>query len=262
VRIKMQVSTLLGVTIGVITLVGGMILKGANPLALVNPAALVIIFVGTAAALLNSFPMSDFAKIVTMFRLIVFGGRSEKKELIARQFINFAQTVRKDGLLALENAKVEDQFTKVGLSLVVDGVEVEIVDEILESQIEALEGRHKLGSTIFAQAGMYAPTLGVLGAVIGLISALGNLNDVEALGHAIAAAFVATLFGIFSGYVLWHPFANKLKQISRAEVDERRMIIEGIKALQAGDNPRIMQIKMLSFLPGKKQEKLMKELGG
>jgi chemotaxis protein MotA len=258
----LQISTLLGIIVGVITLIGGMILKGSDPAALLNPAALVIIFVGTAAALMNAFPMGDFAKIMVMFRILFFGGRGDRKEQIARQFISFAQTVRKDGLLALEGVKVEDPFLKVGLSLIVDGVEVETVDAVLENQIETLESRHKLGATLFAQAGMYAPTLGVLGAVIGLIAALGNLNDVEKLGHAIAAAFVATLFGIFSGYVLWHPFSNKLKTISRAEVEEKRMMMEGIKALQAGENPRIMQIKMLAFLPEKQQVRLMAEFGG
>ena len=106
---------------------------------------------------------------------------------------------------------------------------------------------------------MYAPTLGVMGAVIGLVAALGNLNDIEKLGHSIAAAFIATLFGIFSGYVLWHPFSNKLKQMSAKEVEIKRMIISGIKAIQNGESIYVIQERMLAFLPEKDREILRKE---
>ena len=102
---------------------------------------------------------------------------------------------------------------------------------------------------MFTQAGTYAPTLGVLGAVIGLIAALGNLADIDKLGHAIAAAFVATLLGIFTGYVLWHPFANKLKIMSNKEAEIRKMMVEGILSLQAGDSPTAIEAKLMVFIP-------------
>ena len=114
---------------------------------------------------------------------------------------------------------------------------------------DRVEERHRSGAQIFAQAGMYAPTLGVLGAVIGLIAALGNLSDIDKLGHSIAAAFVATLLGIFTGYVCWHPFANKLKQISAAEVEIKKMILEGALALQTGASSVIIESKLQAFIP-------------
>lgn len=255
----MQTSTFLGVLIGVLTLIGGMILKGSDPAVLINPAALVIIFVGTAAALLNAFPLSQFKKLGTMFKLILFRSRKDNKEDIARDFVKYSQIVRKEGVLALEKITIDDSFTKMGISMVIDGIENDIVVEVLENQIDALQDRHKLGATLFSQAGMYAPTLGVLGAVIGLVAALGNLSDIDKLGHSIAAAFVATLFGIFSGYVLWHPFANKLKQLSKEEVEEKRMIVEGVLALQAGNPPRVVMLKMLAFMPEKRKLELMAE---
>ena len=112
---------------------------------------------------------------------------------------------------------------------------------------------------MFTQAGTYAPTLGVLGAVVGLIAALGNLNDIDKLGHSIAAAFVATILGIFTGYVLWHPFANKLKIISEHEVSQKRMIIEGILSLQAGDSPTAIEAKLMVFIPQTEREALKGE---
>ena len=129
----------------------------------------------------------------------------------------------------------------------------------MEQHLEAMEERHRVGAQVFAQAGMYAPTLGVMGAVIGLVAALGNLNDIEKLGHSIAAAFIATLFGIFSGYVLWHPFSNKLKQMSAKEVEIKRMIISGIKAIQNGESIYVIQERMLAFLQEKDREVLRKE---
>jgi chemotaxis protein MotA len=254
-----QTSTVLGVIIGAFTLVVGLILKGANPSALVNPAALVIIFVGTTAAILNAFPLHQFKKLGVMFKKVFTKSATFDKVKIARDFVTFSHIVRKDGLLALENIKIENRFMDTGISMVVDGVEAEVIETVLDSQIEAQKKRHKLGATLFAQAGMYAPTLGVLGAVIGLVAALGNLNDIERLGHSIAAAFIATLFGIFSGYVLWHPFSNKLKQISQEEIEAKEMIIQAVLSLQAGDPPRIMQFKMLSYIPDKQKEVLMKE---
>lgn len=112
-----------------------------------------------------------------------------------------------------------------------------------------MQSRHMEGRSMFSQAGTYAPTLGVLGAVVGLIAALGNMNDIDKLGHAIAAAFVATILGIYTGYVLWLPFANKLKVFSEMEISQKRMIIEGILSLQAGDSPTAIEAKLMVFIP-------------
>ena len=237
----MNVSTVLGIIVGLATLIGGIVLKGSSLSALANPAALVIIFVGTFAALLNAFPMSTIAKLPTYFGLI-FGSSKQPEEMeLAKEFITLAQAARRDGILSLERMEFNEPFIKLGASMLVDGVDPEILEDVMEQHLEAMEDRHKVGAQVFAQAGMYAPTLGVMGAVIGLVAALGNLNDIEKLGHSIAAAFIATLFGIFSGYVLWHPFSNKLKQMSAKEVEIKRMIISGIKAIQNGESIYVIQ---------------------
>lgn len=130
---------------------------------------------------------------------------------------------------------------------------------MLSEEIEAMESRHQAGAAIFSQAGTYAPSLGVLGAVLGLIAALGNMGDTEKLGHAISAAFVATMLGIFSGYVLWHPFANKLKRKSKQEVKMKEIMLEGVLSILAGEAPRVIEQKLASYLPSGERKKFLEE---
>ena len=257
----MELSSILGIIVGVTAVLVGMVFKGANLHALINPAAFFIIIVGTTAALMNAFPMRQFVKLPTMFGLVFKGKKFADKRDIAREFVSMSQLVRREGILVLEQhtESMTDKFMSSGISMVVDGIEPQLIEEVLESQIEALQERHKLGAQIFAQAGMCAPTLGVLGAVIGLVAALGNLSDIERLGHAIAGAFIATLLGIFTGYVMWHPFSNKLKQINREEVEIKRMIVQGILAIQAGDPPVVVQLKMLAHIREQDRAVLEKE---
>ena len=243
----MNTSTILGIIVGLATLMGGIVLKGSSLSALVNPAALVIIFVGT------------FAALPTYFKLIFTASKQPKEVDIAKEFCSLAQIARRDGILALEKMEFKEPFIRLGASMLVDGVDPEVLEDVMEQHLEAMEERHRVGAQVFAQAGMYAPTLGVMGAVIGLVAALGNLNDIEKLGHSIAAAFIATLFGIFSGYVLWHPFSNKLKQMSAKEVEIKKMIISGIKAIQNGESIYVIQERMLAFLQEKDREMLRKE---
>ena len=185
----MNTSTILGIIVGLATLMGGIVLKGSSLSALVNPAALVIIFVGTFAALLNAFPMSTIAKLPTYFKLIFTASKQPKEVDIAKEFCSLAQIARRDGILALEKMEFKEPFIRLGASMLVDGVDPEVLEDVMEQHLEAMEERHRVGAQVFAQAGMYAPTLGVMGAVIGLVAALGNLNDIEKLGHFMAPIF-------------------------------------------------------------------------
>ncbi|WP_094603407.1 Chemotaxis protein PomA [Sporomusa silvacetica DSM 10669] len=254
----MEKSTVIGVVMGITAVGVGMVLKGASLTALINPAAFLIIIVGTAAALLNAFPMDQIKNFPVLCKKLAKKDEHIPKSDLLTLFVELSQVARREGILALESRleEIHDPFLKNGMSMVIDGMDVDFVRDVLDADIEAMEERHRSGALIFSQAGMYAPTLGVLGAVIGLIAALGNLNDIDALGHAIAAAFVATLLGIFTGYVLWHPFANKLKLISKDEVELKRMMVEGILSLQAGDSPMAIESKLLVFIPQKVRELL------
>src|SRR5690606_5421264 len=155
-----------------------------------------------------------------------------------------------EGLLALESkaVEVEDPFLKNGLTLAIDGQNDDYIRDVLTEEVEALEDRHAGGEGIFSQAGTYAPTLGLRGAVLGLFDALKDMSDIDKLGTAISAAFVATLLGIFTGYVLWHPFANKLKRKSAVEVKQKLMMIEGILSVLEGEAPRVIEQKLASYL--------------
>ena len=172
-----------------------------------------------------------------------------------------AQTTRRDGLLSLESTinGLENKFLKKGLEMVVDGLEPDLIKEVLEIEIESMEERHRLGISAFSTAGGTAPTLGVLGAVIGLIGALGNLNNIELLGESICSAFVATVYGIFTGYVLFHPFASRLKRKSAEEVINMVIMLEGILAIQAGNNPKSIERKLVGMLGPKQRIKLEKD---
>ncbi|KOF09889.1 flagellar motor protein MotA [Planococcus glaciei] len=249
----MDKTSWVGVILGFVVLVGGMILKGSDPIALWNPAALVIIFGGTIAAVMVAFPMDELKNMPGLFK-VLFGGAKivPIKEMIPT-FTEWALLARKEGLLALEERaeEVEDPFLQRGLKMVVDGQPQEYIRELMEEEIAAMEERHEVGAKIFSQAGTYAPTLGVLGAVIGLVSALGHLDDIALLGKSISAAFIATLFGIFTGYVLWHPFANKLKRKSEQEAKMKMIMLEGLLAVQEGLPVRMVEEKLLTYLPAK-----------
>lgn len=247
----MEKSTVLGMIVGVVAIGAGMVLKGASLSILLNYAAIMIIFVGTAASLLNAFPLKQIKELPALFKLLFKEQQLMPRVELLRLFVDMAQTARREGLLALESRleQINDPFLRNGLMMVVDGLDTDLIRDVLEAEIELMQERHSKGALMFTQAGTYAPTLGVLGAVVGLIAALGNLDDIEKLGHSIAAAFVATLFGIFTGYVMWHPFANKLKYLSKNEAELKKMMIEGILSLQAGESPTALEAKLMVFLP-------------
>ncbi len=246
----MEKSTIIGVVLGVLAVGVGMVLKGASLSALNNPAAFLIIIAGTIACIFNAFPMEQIGKFPTLIKMLFQQPELFPKAQLLKLFVELSQTARREGILALESRveEIPDPFLRNGLSMVIDGLDPDFVSDVLDAEIQGMEERHRTGALIFSQAGSYAPTLGVLGAVVGLIAALGNLDDIEKLGHSIAAAFVATLLGIFTGYVLWHPFANKLKLISKKEVEIKKMMVEGILSLQAGDSPTAIEAKLMVFI--------------
>lgn len=249
----MDIFLIMGIIVGLLSVVVGMIVKGANVAVLANPAAAIIIIVGTIAAVMNSFPKNDFLRIPKILGALFKENEKEDPIAIISQLVEMSQTTRKNGLLALESTvqSMENKFMKKGLEMVVDGMEPQHIEETLNIEIEGMEERHRSGALIFATAGSAAPTLGVLGAVVGLIGALGNLNDTEKLGHMIAAAFVATLYGIFFGYVICHPFASRLKRKSHEEVSTMYIMLAGILAVQAGENPKNIETKLVGMLPPK-----------
>lgn len=246
----MEKSTFIGIILGIVAVIGGMYLKNAPLTQLINPAAYIIIFVGTAASLFMAFPMSEIKKFPQLIRIIFTKQNFISREELIRLFMEWATITRREGLLALESRvdEIEDPFLRNGMRMIIDGQDQDFVRDVLLEEINATEERHKAGAQIFSQAGMYAPTLGVLGAVVGLIAALSDMSDMAQLAHAIAAAFIATLLGIFTGYVLWHPISNKLRRLSKREAELRLMMVEGLLSIQSGVSTIAISQKLSVFL--------------
>lgn len=258
----MEKSTVIGIFLGLIGVFVGMAIKGANMAILINPAAFLIIFVGTAASIFIAFPMSEVKKFPTLLKIAFTEQKLIPKAELIRLFTEWAMITRREGLLALESHvdEIEEPFLRNGMRMIIDGNDHDFVRDVLMEEIAATEERHKVGASMFSQAGTYAPTLGVLGAVVGLIGALGNMSDLDVLGSAIASAFVATLLGIFSGYVLWHPIANKLKRLSQKEIELKLMMVEGLLSIQSGVSTIAINQKLSVFLsPQERAEQNEKE---
>ena len=255
----MELTSLIGVIVGIGAVVGAMIFKHISFTVLLNPAAIFVIFVGTAATILISFPGENLKILGKLFKILFTKQKMITDVEIIDLMIELSTKAKRDGLLSLESkvAEIEDPFIKKGIQMVIDGTEEEIVEEILENEIASMEKRHETNASIFSSAGMYAPTLGVLGAVFGLIAAMSHIDDTEAMAEAIAAAFVATILGIFTGYVLWNPFAKKLKVKSQKEARLKEMVILGLMSIQQGDAPFMLKDKLLATLPASKQKKIL-----
>ncbi|MCP1307994.1 flagellar motor stator protein MotA [Paenibacillus tyrfis] len=253
----MEKSTIIGIILAIIAVGVGMVLKGASLSALVNPAAILIIFVGTAASLFIGFSMEEIKLFPKLMKIVFTEQKTIAKMELIDMFTDWVAITRREGLLAMESKveEIPDPFLRNGMRMIIDGNDQEFVHDVLMEDIHTMQERHRTGAQIFTQAGTYAPTLGVLGAVVGLIAALSNLSEIEALGHLISAAFVATLLGIFSGYVLWHPIANKLKQKSKKEVELRLMMVEGLLSIQTGISATAVQQKLMVFIPTSQREK-------
>ncbi len=246
----MEISTIIGLILGLIAVFVGMILKGAPLISLLTPAAYVIILGGTAATLFIGFPMSELKKFPKLLKMVfVKQNLVDRRDLIT-MFMEWASITRREGLLALETKveEIDDQFLRNGMRMIIDGNDQDFVRDVLMEDITATEERHRAGALLFSQAGMYAPSLGVLGAVVGLIAALTKMENMGELAHAIGAAFIATLLGIFTGYVLWHPISNKLKRLSKKEIELKLMMIEGLLSIQSGVSTIAINQKLSVFL--------------
>lgn len=236
---------------------------GGNFGALVNPGAFILVIGGTFGATIIGASMEDLLNVPNVLKNAFFGKNLKFDETI-NMLVNLSRTVRKEGLLSLESVieTIGDDFFKKAIQIVVDGMDADQVRAILETDLELLEERHKRGQKLFATMGGFAPTLGVTGTVMGLVFMLANLSTPDTMGPAISAAFIATLYGISSANLLFLPIGNKLGRRNDEENLHRRIILEGILSIQAGDNPRILEEKLLAFLPPKLRAQVSESLKG
>jgi chemotaxis protein MotA len=246
----MDPATLIGLALAFGAIFLSMTLEGTPISHILLPAPLVLVFVGTLGAGMASGMMKDATGVIGQLKLALLAKKSTPDELV-ETMVKLAEKARREGLLALEDAmkEVDEPFLKKGLQFAIDGTDSEELREILEAEVDAKRKADKAGAKIFADMGGYAPTIGIIGTVIGLVHVLANLSDPGGLGELIAAAFVATLWGILSANIMWLPIGNRLKRLSEVECGQMEMIIAGIINIQAGANPRLVAQKLRSLLP-------------
>ena len=251
----MDIFLIIGLVLGAICIVMALILKGASVAMLLNGEVAVIIFGGMIAAVLSSYTMADIKRLPKVMKVLMSNEEPDLNGTIEK-LVELSNIARREGLLALESPvnELDDPFMKQGLELVVDGAEAEQIRDLMESEVDAMETRHHRMSGLFKTAGATSPTLGVMGAAIGLIGALGNLSDINKLGPMIASAFVATIFGIFMGYLVMIPFATRLEAKNEEEVLLKTLIIEGVMDIQAGHSAKVIEQKLYAQIPPEKRK--------
>jgi chemotaxis protein MotA len=253
-----DLATVIGIALAFIGIIGGNVIEGGNPAALFNIPGMMIVIVGSFGAMMVSQPLSVMIGLPKFILKAFFGGAAHDSAGTVDLFVTMADKARREGLLALE-ADVEaihDPFTRKGVQLMIDGTDPELLREIMEIEAEAMKHRHEANYAALEFLGGIAPTIGVLGAVMGLMSVMGKLDQPAEIGPGIATAFVATFYGVFTANVLWLPLGNKLKNNSKHEQHALTVVIEGLMSIQSGDNPRIVREKLEGFLqPSARQKK-------
>lgn len=237
-----------GLLIGILAIIGGQILEGGHVGSLSQPTALLIVLGGTLGAVMLQSPYATFVRGMRMIKWVWYPPVVNHQQLI-QQVSAWSQVSRREGLLALEGMinQLKDEFSKKGLQLLVDGAEPERLREVLEVEITTFEDEMRLSAKIWEAAGGYSPTIGILGAVMGLIHVMENLSDPSKLGAGIAVAFVATIYGVGLANLVFLPIANKLKAHIGRLVVQREMIVDGLVGIANGDNPRIIETRLKGY---------------
>jgi len=238
-----------GLVLSLVAILGGQVLEGGNVASLAQPTALLIVLGGTLGAVLLQTPFHILRRGFRMAKWVWVPPVIEQKGMID-QILKWSQVSRREGLLVLENyiPVVKDEFTRKGLQLLVDGADPERIRELLEVEITTFEDEWRQSARIWESAGGYSPTIGILGAVMGLIHVMENLSDPTKLGAGIAVAFVATIYGVGLANLIYLPIAGKLKHYISRMVALREMLVDGLIGIAQGDNPRIIEGRLRGYL--------------
>ncbi len=245
----MNLSTIIGLVMGILAVVGGQVLEGGHIGSILQITAAVIVFGGTLGATILSFEWQDLKKgLKTTF--MIFRNPEGEFQAMIDLIAELAGRARKDGILALQNlqADIKDPFLKRGLGYAIDGLEPAMIRHIMEQDLETSENDLMIGAKVFEAAGGYAPTIGILGAVLGLIHVMEMLEDPSKIGGGIAVAFVATVYGVGGANLIFLPISNKIKRRAKMLTAKRNMILQGIIGIQEGRNPRVIGEYLKMFM--------------
>lgn len=256
----MDIATILGIVIALGSIIGGQVLEGGHVGSIMQLTAFIIVIGGTFGAICIQNPLPVVIKAFGALTIAISGPHIDNKGTI-KLILELANISRKQGLLALEGKlkTITDPFMKKGVQLIVDGTEPKAVIEILEIEVEHHEEQGVIAAKVWEAAGGYAPTVGIIGAVLGLIHVMENLADPSKLGGGIAVAFVATVYGVGAANLFFLPLANKIKLKLKEEAGSRNLIIMGLAGLAQGENPRLLQEKLEGFLPHHERTKEAKK---
>lgn len=245
----MDILTPIAFVVGVMAVLGADMMDGGVIRSLINPSAMLLVLGGTLGATLMSFRLDAVKRVPKMIMGVLKPPKMDRVAVV-RELIGYAEIARRDGLLRLDGEleNVKDDFMKHGLMMAIDGTDETLVRKVLESELATRESAAVTGSRFFETAGGFAPTLGIIGTVVGLISVLSNISNAAKLAPSIATAFTATLWGVSSANLFWLPLSNKIKNNAQAEAEAREIILEGVLAIEAGDNPRVVADKLRSYL--------------
>src|SRR5918998_849235 len=247
----MDPATLIGFVVSMVALLIFMIMEGADPMSLLFLPAIILVIVATFGAAMSSQTMDDLKKLPAWFKMAVLPAKVPPATDQIQTLVSLAEKARKEGLLALEAQvkAIEDPFLKRGLQMGIDGTDPEELRAVLESEISAKKAEDKVAAKFMNAMGGYAPTIGIVGCIVGLMNVMGNLSNPESLGPLIAGAFVATLWGVLTANLFWLPMGAKITRISELQAAQMELLVEGITEIQAGTSPRAVRQKLTSLVP-------------
>ena len=256
----MDLGTIGGLAFGVFAIIMGIIIQGAGFGFYISVSSVFITIGGSIASVVISNPLGRVLGILRYINLIIRVPNYEEERIIAR-LVAFSEKARREGLLALEDdlEEVEDEFLRKGIQLVVDGTDPEVIKSILNTELNKIQERHEVGIKLFDDWGKFAPAWGMIGTLIGLIAMLSNIEDQAAIGSSMATALVTTLYGVVLANLILIPIRNKLIERDNAEALVKEIMIEGILSIQSGDNPRILEEKLLSYMTPARREAVRQE---
>jgi chemotaxis protein MotA len=244
-------ATLIGFVISMVALLAFMVMEGADPMSLLFLPAIILVIVATFGAAMSGQTMDDLKKMPAWFKLALTPAKVPPATEQITTLVKLAEKARKEGLLALEAQvkTIEDPFLKRGLQMGIDGTDPEELRAVLESEIAARKAEDKVAAKFMTTMGGYAPTIGIVGCIVGLMNVMGNLSNPEALGPMIAAAFVATLWGVMAANFWFLPMGAKILRVSELQAATMELLVEGIAEIQAGTSPRAVRLKLTSLIP-------------
>lgn len=250
----MDIASAGGVVIAIGLILASIVLGGGSFGAFIDPASVMVVVGGAIAATLISYPLGNFLSVFGV-GMKVFLYKLHSTQDVITQLVSLAETARRDGLLALEGrvAEIEHPFIVLGIQMAVDGARPEVMEDIMRTELDAVATRHRDGKGLLDCMGRFAPAFGMIGTLMGLIIMLGDMSDPSKIGAGMAVALLTTLYGAIASNVVFLPFAEKLGFTNKQELLTMEIIIRGIMAIQSGENPRVIEQKLNTFIPPKQR---------